>query len=192
MLVTTRRHDAPVPGAGRAVVDVGTCTRAESLAHLRERLAAVGKAHLLDDRTEELIEALGRLPPALVHAAAHLINEDTDSTGYLRLFIDRASRMDAPLLPGTDTDDYGRPVTASLLLLLDAARQREPAGLATPAVRLAAHLDPAGHPQQLWATAAVTRYLDAHRTPQSAPVTAGWTSSVASRWKWVQAGWWRR
>lgn len=55
-------------------------------------------------------------------------------------------------------------MAASLLLSLDAAQTREPVGLAAPALHLAAHLDPAGHPRALWATEPVTTYLTTHRT----------------------------
>ncbi|MFB8240133.1 tetratricopeptide repeat protein [Kitasatospora purpeofusca] len=176
VLATTRRRDALVTGNGRAVVSIGTYTTAEALAYLEERLSAADAARLLDDRADALIEALGLLPLALAHAAAYMINEDVDCTAYLRLFTGRASRLESLLPPGADTDGYGRQVTASLLLALDAADHREPAGLATPAIRLAAHLDPAGHPDTLWTTRAVTRYLTTHRTPRTsdaAPVTTG-------------------
>ncbi len=116
------------------------------------------------------------MPLALAHAAAYMINEDVDCTAYLHLFTDRASRLESLLPPDADTDNYDRRVTTSLLLALDAADHREPAGLATPAIRLAAHLDPAGHPEQLWTTSAVTDYLTTHRTagaPDVKPVTAG-------------------
>ncbi|WP_231978155.1 tetratricopeptide repeat protein [Streptomyces sp. TLI_053] len=179
VLATTRRRDALVTGNGRAVVDIGTYTPDEALDYLRERLTAAGSAHLLDNRADDLAKALGRLPLALAHAAAYMINEDIDCTAYLGLFTDRTSRLTTLLPPGADTDRYGRQVTTSLLLALDAAQQREPVGLAAPAIRLAAHLDPAGHPQQLWATDAVTHYLTTHRTPlppgtpDPDPVTAG-------------------
>ncbi|MFJ4094170.1 NB-ARC domain-containing protein [Kitasatospora sp. NPDC089913] len=165
VLATTRRRDALVTGNGRTRVDIGTYTTDEALAYLRERLGEAGAGHLLDDRADDLAEALGGLPLALAHAAAYMINEDTDCTTYLRLFTDRASRLDTLLPPGADTDGYGRQVTTTLLLALDAAQQREPVGLAVPAIRLAAHLDPAGHPQQLWATDTDTHYLTTHRTP---------------------------
>ncbi|MFJ8434860.1 tetratricopeptide repeat protein [Kitasatospora sp. NPDC094019] len=176
VLATTRRRDALVSGAGRAVVDIGIYTRAEALAYLRERLATAGAEHLLDAGADDLVEALGRLPLALAHAAAYMINEDKASTRYLHLFSDRTSRLEALLPPAADTDGYGRQVTASLVLALDAAEQREPVGLAAPAIRLAAHLDAAGHPQDLWATAAFTRYLTTYRAPSPgaaapAPVT---------------------
>ncbi|WP_327072690.1 tetratricopeptide repeat protein [Kitasatospora purpeofusca] len=173
VLATTRRRDALVTGSGRAVVDIGTYTRAEALEYLGERFTAADAPHLLDDRAEDLVEALGRLPLALAHAAAYMINDDVGCSGYLGLFTDRASHLASLLPPGADTDGYGRQVTTSLLLALDAAEQREPAGLATPAIRLAAHLDPAGHPDTVWATEAVTQYLTAHRTASGAsePVT---------------------
>lgn len=37
-------------------------------------------------------------------------------------------------------------------------------GVAAPALCLTAHLDPVGHPLSLWADAAVTGYLSAHRS----------------------------
>ncbi|WP_405003267.1 tetratricopeptide repeat protein [Kitasatospora purpeofusca] len=173
VLATTRRRDALVTGSGRAVVDIGTYTRTEALDYLDERFSAADAPHFLDDQAEDLVEALGRLPLALAHAAAYMINEGVECTAYLSLFSDRASRLAALLPPGADTDGYGRQVTTSLLLALDAAEHREPAGLATPAIRLAAHLDPAGHPGTVWATQAVTQYLTAHRAVSGAsgPVT---------------------
>ncbi|MFJ4792567.1 tetratricopeptide repeat protein [Kitasatospora purpeofusca] len=173
VLATTRRRDALVTGSGRAVVDIGTYTRTEALEYLGERFTAADAPHLLDDRAEDLVEALGRLPLALAHAAAYMINDDVGCGGYLGLFTDRASHLASLLPPGADTDGYGRQVTTSLLLALDAAEHREPVGLAAPAIRLAAHLDPAGHPDTVWATEAVTQYLTAHRTASGAsePVT---------------------
>jgi tetratricopeptide (TPR) repeat protein len=47
---------------------------------------------------------------------------------------------------------------------LEAAQQCQPRGLAVPAMRLAAHLDPDGHPQTLWTTEAITTYLTHNRT----------------------------
>ncbi|WP_327034887.1 hypothetical protein [Micromonospora ureilytica] len=57
--------------------------------------------------------------------------------------------------------------------LLEAAEQAEPVGLARPALVLAGICDPAGHPDTLWSTTAVTDYLAAHRTARAGqPVTA--------------------
>ncbi|MFD9061845.1 tetratricopeptide repeat protein [Kitasatospora purpeofusca] len=181
VLATTRRRDALVTGNGRAIVDIGTYTTTEALAYMRERLSEADAGHLFDSGADELAEALGQLPLALAHAAAYMINEDADCTAYLRLFTDRASRLESVLPPDADTDGYGRQVTTSLLLALDAAERRKPVGLATAAIRLAAHLDPAGHPDTLWTTQAVTEYLTAHRTtdtPDPAPVTASQARAV--------------
>nr|BEK71182.1 hypothetical protein KPHV_84090 [Kitasatospora purpeofusca] len=172
VLATTRRRDALVTGGGRACVDIGTYTPTEALGYLGERLAAADASHLLDDGAPGLVEALGLLPLALAHAAAYMINEEVDCTAYLHRFTDRASRLENLLPQDADTDNYGRRVTASLLLALDAADHRKPVGLATPAIRLAAHLDPAGHPDTLWTTSAITHYLTTHRTPANDPVTA--------------------
>ncbi|MFD7414032.1 tetratricopeptide repeat protein [Kitasatospora purpeofusca] len=172
VLATTRRRDALVTGGGRARVDIGTYTPTEALGYLRERLAAADASHLLDDGAPGLVEALGLLPLALAHAAAYMINEEVDCTAYLHPFTDRASRLENLLPQDADTDNYGRRVTASLLLALDAADRRKPVGLATAAIRLAARLDPAGHPDTLWTTNAVTHYLTTHRTPANDPVTA--------------------
>ncbi|MFJ8436007.1 tetratricopeptide repeat protein [Kitasatospora sp. NPDC094019] len=192
-LVTTRRRDALVTGNGRTRIDIGTYTPTEAAAYLTERLTEVGAGHLLDDRASDLAEVLGGLPLALSHAAAYMINEDADCTTYLHLFTDRATRLTTLLPPGADTDGYGRRVTTSLLLALDAVERREPVGLAVPAIRLAALLDPAGHPEQLWTTDAVTRYLATNRTSlstgaprrrrswrlrRSAPVTADQARAV--------------
>ncbi|WNI14357.1 tetratricopeptide repeat protein [Actinacidiphila sp. ITFR-21] len=170
VLATTRRRDALVSGAGRTVVDVGTYTRHEARAYLHDRFTGTRTPHLMDDRAGDLTFALGHLPLALGHAAAYMVNEDVPCSVYLRRFTDRSARLDTLLPPGADTDGYGRHVTASLLLALDAVRQHDPTGTAAPAIRLAAHLDPAGHPQELWSTTALTDYLTHHRTP--APPTA--------------------
>jgi hypothetical protein len=73
-------------------------------------------------------------------------------------------------MPATaDADGYGRTVAATLLLALDAADARDLAGLARPAIRLAAVLDPAGHPAALWATGAATEFLMHNRSGQARP-----------------------
>ncbi|MFG2821535.1 NB-ARC domain-containing protein [Kitasatospora sp. NPDC048365] len=165
VLATTRLRDARLSGAGRTVIDVGTYTPAEAFAYLHERMSSAEATHLLDTQAADLVGALGGLPLALSRAAAFMINEDIACRDYLRHLTGRAGRLDRLLPRSADTEGYGRRITASLLLTLDAADRYGPVGLAVPALRLAAHLDPAGHPQALWATSAVTDYLTAHRTP---------------------------
>ena len=163
-LVTTRRREARLSGGGRTVVDIDTYTPEEADHYLRARLTDAGTAHLLDDQATALAQEVGLLPLALAHAAAYMINQDTPCAPYLHLFTDRTARLPDLLPPDADTEGYGRQVTAALLLSLDAAQHQNPPGLALPALRLAAVLDPAGHPRELWATSPVTAYLTAHRT----------------------------
>ncbi|MEV4504710.1 tetratricopeptide repeat protein [Streptomyces klenkii] len=175
VLATTRRHDAMLSGGGRAMVDIGTYSAEEAEAYLQERLSSAHAAHLLDTQAAVLAETLGSLPLALSHAAAYMVNEDVPCAEYLRRFNDSAARLDDLMPRDADTEGYGRQVAAALLLSLDVAQTSEPVGLAVPVLRLAAVLDPAGHPRSLWSSDIVTRYLSAQRTvpPVGVPSAVG-------------------
>ncbi|MCF1599383.1 FxSxx-COOH system tetratricopeptide repeat protein [Streptomyces muensis] len=174
VLATTRRRDARLSGGGRSVVAMDTYSPEEADTYLRDRFAGAGMDHLRDGQSAALLHELGHLPLASAHAAAYMLNEDVPCGDYLRLFTDRRSRPDTVLPRAADTEGYGLPVTTALLITLDAVQRREPVGLAVPALRLTAHLDPAGHPLGLWAEAGVGRYLDLYRTPgaEASEVTA--------------------
>jgi tetratricopeptide (TPR) repeat protein len=170
VLATTRRRGSLLSGGGRQVVDVDVYSKEEAVAYLTERLTGAGKAHLLDNQAGDLAEALGWLPLALSHAAAYMIDQRVSCGAYLDLYTAQVEKLDK-LMPG-DPDGHGRTpdghtrrITVTLLLALDAADTCEPIGLARPAMDLAAVLDPAGHPEALWATDAACTYLTAHRTP---------------------------
>ncbi|MEV0643305.1 tetratricopeptide repeat protein [Streptomyces sp. NPDC050619] len=175
VVATTRRHDAALSGGGRAVVDIDTYSAEEAEAYLHERLSSAHADHLLDTQAAVLAEALGFLPLALSHAAAFMVNEDVPCAEYLRRFNDSAAHLDDLLPRAADTEGYGRQVAAALLLSLDVAQASEPVGLAVPVMRLAAVLDPAGHPRSLWVSDAVIRYLSTQRTtpPDCAPTAIG-------------------
>ncbi len=178
VLATTRRRDAALSGGGRALIDVGVYTPAEAHAYLTGRLTA-GQGHLLDG-AGALAGELGYLPLALSHAAAYLIDQQVSCTAYLDRYRAGRHHLD-DLMPATaDGDGYGHTVAATLLLALDAADARAPAGLARPAIRLAALLDPAGHPAALWATGAVTGYLTRNRTGLPRPAGPGQPPSPAT------------
>ncbi|MFJ3438865.1 tetratricopeptide repeat protein [Streptomyces cyaneofuscatus] len=166
VLVTTRRREARLSGSGRVVIPIGTYTPDESAAYLYDRLTTEETTHLLDEQAPALAIALGHLPLALSHAAAYMINEDVKCSHYLHLFNDSTARLDDLLPRHADTESYGQQVAAALLLSLDAAQGSEPIGTAIPALRLAALLDPAGHPQTLWTSESFNRHLD---TPHTAP-----------------------
>ncbi|MFF4576294.1 tetratricopeptide repeat protein [Streptomyces sp. NPDC001410] len=164
VVATTRRHDAVLSGGGRTVVDIDTYSAEEAEAYLHERLDSAHAAHLMDSQAGKLAAALGYLPLALSHAAAYMVNEDVPCADYLHRFNDSTARLDDLLPRAADTEGYGRQVAAALLLSLDVAQASEPVGLAVPVMRLAAILDPAGHPRSLWASDAVTRYLNTQRS----------------------------
>ncbi|MFJ9085726.1 tetratricopeptide repeat protein [Streptomyces sp. NPDC102384] len=173
VLATTRRRDATLSGGGRRVIDVVAFDRSEALAYMQDRLSAPDAAPLLDDQVVQLIEELGRLPLALSHAAAYVINEAVSCTEYLRRVTGQGAQLDVLLPHHADAEGYGRPVAAALLLSLDAANLTDPVGLAVPALRLAAFLDSAGHPRALWSTTAVARHLSGERhvgVPEPAPM----------------------
>ncbi|MFI6639073.1 tetratricopeptide repeat protein [Streptomyces sp. NPDC050504] len=158
-VITTRLKGADISGGGRRVLDVSTYTAAESAAFLRERLAVSEAEHLLDDAVDDVGDVLGHLPLALGYAAAWMINEDQPCAKYVEHFRDQEQRLDQVLPAKWSGEAYGREVAVALLLSLEAAQAAEPVGLAVPALDLAAFLDPAGHPVELWQTDAVADYL---------------------------------
>ena len=184
VLATTRLRDATVSGGGRKKVDITTYTPDEGADYLRERLGA-DFAHLLDDDADALGEAVGRLPLALAHAAAYMINKRTSCREYVQLFNDRSKPLEAAMPRNADTENYGRQVSVALLLSLDAAQSEEPVGLAVPAIRLVALLDPAGHPRALWAQPAVAAYLTSIRDAAVSPDEALEALSVLHRYNLI-------
>ncbi|WP_433125027.1 tetratricopeptide repeat protein [Micromonospora sp. CA-240977] len=156
-LATTRRRDAALSTGGRQSIDIGVYSPSESLAYLTDRLTDAGCPGLLGASACDLAAAVGHLPLALSHATAYMIDQAVGCADYLARYA--AARMAEVMPAGSDPDGYGRPVTVTLLLALDAADQANPVGLARPALALAALLSPDGHPDELWTTAAVTGYL---------------------------------
>jgi tetratricopeptide (TPR) repeat protein len=171
-VATTRLQDSTLVSADRWQVDITVYSPAEAVAYLTDRLADAGYPDLLDDGAARLASTLGYLPLALCHAAAYMIYKEVGCTSYLTRYT-AAATMTEVMFADRDPDGYSRPVAVTLLLALDAADRAAPAGLARPAIALAAVLDPAGHPDALWATTAITDYLSAHRTVDAGtPVTA--------------------
>lgn len=151
VIATTRRTDPALAGGGRRIVNVRTFAAKESVKYLTERLAGAGFQHLLDDSTQDLTEALGHLPLALSHAAAYLIRKQkVTCSQYLERYLQQSTSL-SELLPGwADTEAYGRPVTVTLTLGVQAADDLPPLGAASVILRIASLLDPAGYPAQIW------------------------------------------
>ncbi|SFY44199.1 hypothetical protein OH786_37940 (plasmid) [Streptomyces atratus] len=167
-LATTRLKDPRLTGGGRARIDVDVYTPAEATDYLTARLTHDHKAHLADHQAPALAKALGHLPLALGHAAAYMLRENTSCSTYLEQFTDRATHLDKVLPHWADTERYGRQVTTTLLLALDATDQDPHGPLARAALRVAAYLDPAGQPAALWATNAFLTCLT-HQQPAAVP-----------------------
>ncbi|MEV4867190.1 tetratricopeptide repeat protein [Streptomyces ossamyceticus] len=167
VLATSRREDAQLSGQGRTLVRLGLYTDSEARAYLQRRLTDAGHAHLHDPaQAGEIAAGLGHLPLALGHAAAYLINKRRTMAEYLTLLRDTNSRMDDLFPPSGDTENYGRSVTASLLLSLEAASESDISGLARSLLHLASLMDPLGHPATTWTTPAGLSYLRTARPPQ--------------------------
>ncbi|MCM2388114.1 FxSxx-COOH system tetratricopeptide repeat protein, partial [Streptomyces albipurpureus] len=181
VLATTRLHDARMTGGGRTRVRVDVYTPEEADGYLRARLGGDGMGHLLDQSVGGLADALGCLPLALGHAAAYMINEEISCTAYLQRFNDRQTRLEEALPSWADTEGYGRQITTTLLMSLEAARAVDPTGIAEPVLRLTALLDPAGHPHALWATSPVLDRLEQHRQPSRNGERERPTAAEASR-----------
>jgi hypothetical protein len=167
LLATASRHDADLSGAGRRLLRVPGYSLDEARAYLASRLGEVGRAELVGTQADALAEELGRLPLALSHAAAYLIDEGVTCRDYLDLLTSRTSRLDVLMRRDPDRgvpgDGGSRAITSTLLLALDAVEAHEPTGLARSALTLAATFNPAGHPDTVWETRPVLRYLGSSR-----------------------------
>jgi hypothetical protein len=168
VLVTTRRRDAMLSGAGRRLVDVGLFTAGEAIAYLTANLAA----HNREDQPGQvagLAADLGYLPLALAQAAAYLIDRDLDCESYRGRLADRRR-----ILPDLVPDDSGLPddqrtaLAATWSLSIEQADRLRPAGLARPTLELASMLDPNGIPQAVLASPPARAYLARYRTSSEA------------------------
>ncbi|MDR3080997.1 MAG: tetratricopeptide repeat protein [Streptomyces sp.] len=160
VLATTRRGDAMLSGKGRTPIPLDLYTEDEARAYLRRRLTDAGHPGLYaSDTATPLAEELGRLPLALGHAAAYMINKRCTTTAYLTRFRDTTNHLGDLLPPDADTEGYGQPVTTALLISLTAVQETDTTQLAHPLLHLIAHTDPLGHPAELWTTPPALEYL---------------------------------
>uniref|UniRef100_UPI003D71159E NB-ARC domain-containing protein n=1 Tax=Streptomyces sp. bgisy029 TaxID=3413771 RepID=UPI003D71159E len=169
VLATTRLKDARLTGGNRTRIDVDVYTPEEAVAYLTLRLAHDHTAHLLDDQAPALAQALGHLPLALSHAAAYMVNEDLTCTQYLAHF--RRTRLEHALPDTADAEGYGREITATLLLALEATDRDARGSLARSVLHLTALLDPAGHPRAFWTASAALTHVTPHLDTSQAQAT---------------------
>nr|WSW67809.1 tetratricopeptide repeat protein [Streptomyces sp. NBC_00995] len=163
VLVTTRRREAALTGAGRRMVTVGLFTPREAAAYVTAVLAAHDR-HEPADQINGLAADLGHLPLALAQAAAHIVDADLTCGSYRGLLADRMAKL-AGLLPepGALPDDQTVTVAAAWSLSIERANRIRPAGLARPMLQLAAMLDPNGVPAAVLTCEPVLAHLAEHR-----------------------------
>ncbi|MFD5308525.1 tetratricopeptide repeat protein [Streptomyces ardesiacus] len=167
-LVTTRRREAALTGAGRRRVTVGLFTPCEAAAYFIAVLAAHDR-HEPTDQINSLASDLGYLPLALAQAAAQIIDADLTCASYRELLADRIRKLvDLLPEPGALPDDQTATVAATWSLSIERANQLRPAGLARPMLQLASFLDSNGIPATVLTSEPALAHLTAHRTPSGA------------------------
>src|ERR1035437_2066330 len=165
VLATTRQQGDALRGRGRRIVPVGPFTLREALAYLTARLH--------DDpgqRTEalDLAKDVGCHPLALAQATALMIDTGATCREYRFWSADRGSHL---------TNALSKAVPSALevtwSLAIERASQLPPAGLAEPALVLAAMMDPSGIPGGVLVSHAACSYITGHHavTTDQAQVT---------------------
>ncbi|ARX80862.1 hypothetical protein SMD44_00260 [Streptomyces alboflavus] len=156
-VLTTRRRDAALSGAGWRHVPVDLFTTTEAVAYLSTTLTARHR-HESPDELAALAEDVDHLPLALSQSAAYLIDSGLDCDSYRRLLADRTVALDANL-PDLLTDDQTTRVSSAWSVCLDRADALRPVGLARRMLHLIAMLDPHGIPEAALTSEPARRYL---------------------------------
>ena len=157
VLITTR---LPGPALAKAagwdlgIAPVGGFSRREALGYLNGRLT-----DFPDQRIEalDLAEDLGGLPLGLSQAAAVMTVRQLDCRGYRALLSERRANMSALAGAGVSAA-----VLATWSLAAECAHELAPAGLAWPALALAAMLDRYGIPGAVLTSPAACGYITGH------------------------------
>ncbi|MFK0202123.1 tetratricopeptide repeat protein [Streptomyces lavendulae] len=177
-LVTTRRRDAALTGAGRRRIDVGLFTPAEAAAYLTRALAVHDREEP-EEQLAALAKDLGHLPLALAQAVAYIIDSGETIAAYRDLLADRTTTL-ADTTPDRLPDDQDLPLAAAWSLSVARADTLGPEGLARPMLDLAALLDPNGIPQTILTSTPALTHLTQHRT-QTGPDPTGEPEPVSPR-----------
>ena len=162
-LVTTRRRDAALSGAGRRRVEVGVFAPDEAVAYLAAKLAVHGRTEPRQHMAA-LATDLGYLPIAMSQAVAYLIDTGLDCAAYRVRWSDRRLTLPRLLPPvGGLPDDQRAGLAAMWSLSVQRANDLPPAGIARPMLELASELDSNGIPFDVLTSEPVLVYLrDTH------------------------------
>ena len=149
---------APSAAAGPRIAPVGGFSRREVLAYLSTRLTDYPdqRGDYPDQRGDalELGEDLGGLPLGLAQAAAVMTVDRLGCREYRGRFGERREHMSAMRIDGVSPA-----VLATWSLAAECAHQLPPAGVAWPALALAAMLDPDGIPGAVLTSPAGCGYI---------------------------------
>jgi tetratricopeptide (TPR) repeat protein len=151
VVVTTRLPEAALRGPDRDVVQVEGFSRREALGYLNSRLTGYP-----DQRIEalDLAEDLGRLPLALAQAAPLIMDLGEGCRKYRAQYAERLRHTAAAATRACPAS-----VIATWSLAVERAHELSPAGLAWPALALAAMLDPNGIPATVLTSPAACGYI---------------------------------
>jgi tetratricopeptide (TPR) repeat protein len=151
VLVTTRLPAATMRSPGRKILQVGVFSRREALGYLTAKLY-----NDPDQRIEalDLAADLGCLPVALTLAADTIAESGLGCREYRAQFTDRKQHINL-----NAADGHGATTAAVWSLALDRADLMPPAGLARPALALAALLGCGGIPGAVLTSRAACAYI---------------------------------
>jgi tetratricopeptide (TPR) repeat protein len=157
VVVTTRLSQGELGVGGRTVLAMPGFSLREALGYLNSRLTAFP-----DQRIEalDLAEDTGGLPLSLAQAAAVVAGSEMTCRDYR---VEYASRLRD--IKGTVVDGCAPSTLATWSLAVEAAHALPPAGLAWPALALAAMLGPCGIPGAVLMSAAACRYVTGRSMP---------------------------
>jgi hypothetical protein len=159
VIATARPGSTPASGPDRQLVRVGAFEPQESVAYLRDRLAAA-RPDVLEpaeamEGARQLADTVGHLPLALAQAAAvALAGQPISYAAYEKVLAGRLRDLAGIRLGETLAGQYARTVAITSSLAIEHADGQERDGLASRALRLAVFLDPAGVPEALVEAAA--------------------------------------
>jgi tetratricopeptide (TPR) repeat protein len=169
VVLTTRLPGSALGPVGRdlRIVPVGAFSRREALEYLNARLNSYP-----DQRIEalDLAEDLNGLPLALAQAAAVMVAREQDCRQYRAQLTARRADMAT-----TPVDGVSGAVLATWSVACECAHELAPAGLAWPALALAAMLDENGIPGAVLTSPAACGYITGR------PSTAGGADQNAVR-----------
>jgi hypothetical protein len=164
VIVTTRYRGEGLHRPGRQIVEVGLYREAQARDYLLRRLA--GAPHPYgqtpsEDVLDGLADDLGRLPLALAHATAYLLQQDMPIQEYRAQFADYRTRL-GTLFPHRDELPEADLATVATTwqISMNLAARLAPAGVVPVVMLLASLLDPDGIPRDTFTTDAVMTFLD--------------------------------